>query len=178
MDDITFEPFPKLPRWKRDVIITEKLDGTNAQVIVTRDGRVGAASRNRLITPEEDNFGFAAWVQANADELRKLGPGRHFGEWYGRGIQRGYGLDTRRFALFNAGRWRAHELPTDVVEVVPVLYSSHDHNVVAYAMEELRLNGSLAVPGYMNPEGIVIYHTASRQSYKMTFEHDEGKWNA
>ena len=34
-----------------------------------------------------------------------LVPGRHFGEWWGSGIQRGYGLDEKTFSLFNAYRW-------------------------------------------------------------------------
>lgn len=84
-----FEGFPKTSRYSRGCIITEKLDGTNAQVFVTDDGRLYAGSRNRWITPEDDNYGFAKWVRANAEELKLLGPGRHFGEWWGNGIQRG-----------------------------------------------------------------------------------------
>lgn len=77
------KPFPKIPRYLRDVVVTEKLDGTNGLVYVSDDGVVTAGSRNRWITPESktsDNFGFAAWVAANADELAKLGPGFHYGE--------------------------------------------------------------------------------------------------
>ena len=53
---IEFREFPKIPRMFRECVITEKIDGTNAQVIVTEDGRVAAASRSRLITPESDNL--------------------------------------------------------------------------------------------------------------------------
>jgi len=176
--NITFEPFPKLARYFREVVITEKLDGTNAQIIITDDGDIGAASRTRLITPEDDNFGFARWVQGNKDELLKLGPGRHFGEWYGQAIQRGYGLKEKRFALFNVGRWNKDTLPTPLVEVVPTLLVSADTEAVALAMAKLKDEGSKAVPGYMNPEGVVVYHTASRQMYKATFDNDEGKWSA
>ncbi len=102
----TFEGFPKIPRLFRDIIITEKIDGTNAQVLVTKGRQVFAGSRRRWLTPGNDNFGFAAWVQENTDELQQLGPGRHYGEWWGRGINRGYGLDERRFSLFNVTRWR------------------------------------------------------------------------
>lgn len=178
MDDITFEPFPKLSRISRSVIITEKLDGTNAQVIVTNDGRVGAASRNRLIRVGDDNYGFAAWVEENKDELVKLGPGRHFGEWYGKGIQRGYGLANRRFALFNTGRWST-DRPA-CCDVVPVLKVTDQGFVnVDEVMHDLWSGGSVAVPGYRNPEGIVLFHTASGTLYKKTFEHDsQGKWAA
>jgi hypothetical protein len=87
------------------MIVTEKLDGTNAQVHITDDGRIFAGSRNRWITPDADNFGFARWVAEHEEELRALGPGSHYGEWWGSGIQRRYGLDEKRFSLFNVGRW-------------------------------------------------------------------------
>lgn len=178
MDEITFAPFPKLSRISRSVIITEKLDGTNAQVIVTNDGRVGAASRNRLISVDDDNYGFAAWVEANKDELVKLGPGRHFGEWYGKGIQRNYGLSERRFALFNGGQWGDAAIRPACCDVVPVLKVTDQGFVnIEEVMEELWSKGSVAVPGYMNPEGIVLFHSASKTLYKKTFEHDgQGKW--
>ncbi|HLE80817.1 MAG TPA: RNA ligase family protein, partial [Dehalococcoidia bacterium] len=99
-----FQEFGKIYRLSRDCIITEKIDGTNAQVVVLEDGRVLAGSRNRWITPEADNFGFARWVKEHEEELRSLGPGRHYGEWWGSGIQRGYGLKEKRFSLFNVSR--------------------------------------------------------------------------
>src|SRR5690606_32927913 len=116
-----FVDFPKMARWSRDVIVTEKIDGTNAQVCIGEDGSIRAGSRTRWITPEADNFGFARWVEENKEELLKLGPGRHFGEWWGKGIQRGYGVADRRFSLFNALRWNADNLPS-CVGVVPTLY--------------------------------------------------------
>lgn len=102
-----FVGFPKIARLNREIVVTEKIDGTNAQVEITEDGIVRAGSRNRYITPEGDNHGFAAWVRDNADDLRRLGPGRHFGEWWGSGIQSGYGLPKgeKRFSLFNVSRW-------------------------------------------------------------------------
>jgi hypothetical protein len=36
----------------------------------------------------------------------------------------------------------------------------------------LRGNGSKAVPGFMNPEGIIAYHTASKQNFKVLIEND------
>jgi hypothetical protein len=58
-----FQPFPKLARLSREMTITEKIDGTNAQVFVTEEGQVFAGSRTRWVTPENDNYGFAAWVK-------------------------------------------------------------------------------------------------------------------
>lgn len=169
-----FRPFPKIPRMNRDIIITEKIDGTNAQVVVTLEGDVYAGSRRRWITPDDDNFGFAAWVAEHADELRQLGPGQHFGEWYGRGIQRGYGLENRYFALFNPVRYGFPHTPPACCEVAPVLYQGpfESHEVDA-AVEKLRVGGSFLVPGYMRPEGIVVYHTAARTMFKRLIENDD-----
>jgi hypothetical protein len=100
-----FQEFPKMPRRSRDVVITEKIDGTNACVFIGEDGEFLAGSRTRWITPEDDNFGFSRWAHENKDDLLTLGPGRHFGEWWGSGIQRKYGLTEKRFSLFNTSRW-------------------------------------------------------------------------
>ena len=78
-----FIPFPKIARLSRLAIVSEKIDGTNAQVLITEDGDIFAGSRSRWITPEDDNYGFARWVEGNKDTLLKLGPGRHMGEWWG-----------------------------------------------------------------------------------------------
>lgn len=177
MNELEFLPMPKLARWNKRVVVTEKVDGTNAQVCVAEDGRVLAGSRNRWITPEADNFGFARWVAANEDELRKLGPGRHYGEWYGAGIQRNYGLSDKRFALFNAGRWSGDERPA-CCQVVPVLYDGPMEGLsVSTVMERLRHLGSVIVPGFSDPEGIVIWCEANGAQFKKTFEADAGKWS-
>lgn len=171
-----FQSFPKLSRLSRGMIVTEKIDGTNAQVCISPEGEVRAGSRNRWITPESDNYGFAAWVKENETELRLLGPGRHFGEWWGRGIQRTYGLTERRFSLFNADHYMrmfGGDLP-GCISVVPVL-SRHDFdsNEIGRVLDVLKTNGSKAAPGFMRPEGVVIYHTAAGVSYKKTIEADD-----
>lgn len=169
-----FRPFPKIGRLRRDMIITEKIDGTNASVYVPEnDGPLMAGSRNRWITPEKDNFGFAAWVRDNEEHLRLLGPGLHFGEWWGLGIQRGYGQDRKRFSLFNVDRW--YDERPECCDVVPVLarHGELDSRVIAEAMEGLSTNGSAAAPGFMRPEGVVVFHPQSRQSFKWTFEKDD-----
>ena len=43
-----------------------KLDGTNAGVQLTTDGKIAAQSRSNVITSEHDNLGFAAWVEQNS----------------------------------------------------------------------------------------------------------------
>ncbi len=167
-----FKEFPKMPRLSREVIVTEKIDGTNAQVCITEDGRILAGSRTRWITPEADNFGFAAWVRDNADDLAKLGPGIHFGEWWGAGIQRRYGLAEKRFSLFNVARW-GDSRPA-CCDVVPVLYRGlFCTSVVEQCISDLRQNGSRAAPGFMRPEGVVVFHVAGNVGFKKTLEKDE-----
>lgn len=170
-----FEAFPKIPRLRRGCVITEKIDGTNAQVHITDDGLLLAGSRSRYITVKDDNYGFARWCEANREELLKLGPGRHFGEWWGSGCQRGYGLTNgeKQFSLFNVGRWATETLPS-CVGLVPVLYTGpFSSDIVDSIIEDLRANGSKASPGFMKPEGIIVYHAAARSMFKVTVEKDE-----
>jgi hypothetical protein len=104
---VPFESFPKIGRLSRNCTITEKIDGTNAQIYIGEDGEFLTGSRNRWVTPgKQDNYGFSRWAHEHKDELMTLGPGRHFGEWWGLGIQRGYGLQEKRFSLFATHRWR------------------------------------------------------------------------
>lgn len=172
--EIPFVEFPKIARLKRGCVITEKIDGTNAQIRIEEDGRMFVGSRSRWIRPGDDNYGFAAWVQANEEELRKLGPGSHFGEWWGAGIQRRYGLTEKRFSLFNTARWADEATRPACCHVVPILYTGDfATDAVDAALESLKTNGSVAAPGFMKPEGVVIYHTAIRQLFKRTIEKDE-----
>lgn len=167
-----FIAFPKMPRLTREIIVTEKLDGTNAQILVGEDGTVLAGSRTRWITPDADNYGFARWVQDHADDLRQLGVGRHFGEWWGAGIQRRYGLTEKRFSLFNTARWSS-ERPA-CCHVVPVLYQGpFDTACVEDAIADLRMGGSVAAPGFMDPEGVVVFHIAGNVGFKKTLHKDE-----
>jgi hypothetical protein len=198
---MNFEPFPKIGRLQRGICITEKIDGTNAQISLTpwtdacndavnADGgndvvatsrehslvmRVG--SRTRWITPGKatDNFGFAGWCKDNASELFNLGEGRHFGEWWGGSIQRGYGIGEKRFSLFNVNRWAdgRDERPS-CCGVVPILYRGlFDQMQISDALASLALDGSRAAPGFMQPEGIVVYHEATKTLFKQTLKDDE-----
>lgn len=210
-----FTGFPKISRLFRPIIITEKIDGTNAAVVVSEDTPfddgddqevvgpgivintdydgwqpvyVYAQSRKRVISPEDDNFGFAAWVREHARELAVgLGPGIHFGEWWGAGIQRKYGLDERRFSLFNVSRWGDEEEMNGFGEiikttdrpacchVVPVLAELEEFDTAAIRSALLVLDtfGSIAASGFMDPEGIVTYHKHSNSLFKTTIKDDE-----
>jgi len=187
-----FVGFPKMARLSREIIVTEKIDGTNAQVCIGEDDSIFAGSRTRWITPQDDNYGFAAWVEAHHNELLTLGPGRHFGEWWGAGIQRGYGLKEKRFSLFNVQRWAIYgtqpqriatanpsiekwqDMLPECCGLVPILYrGKFCTQEIEKKIELLRTNGSMAVPGFMKPEGIVVFHVAGSVGFKKTLENDE-----
>lgn len=206
--EIEFVPWPKIPRLRRGMVITEKIDGTNAAVgVISLDEefaesivRLGAPtpakyvriselgpvlvyaqSRTRVISPDADNFGFASWTHENAAYLaHDLGPGIHFGEWWGSGIQRRYGLDHKRFSLFNTHRWgnqadgTAVPFLTPGLGVVPVITEhTFSETEITKALDLLREQGSLAAPGFMQPEGIVVYLSAARQMFKVLLDNDE-----
>lgn len=168
-----FEPFNKIARLSREMYITEKIDGTNATIVITDSFEMYIASRNRWISMEDDNMGFAKWCYANHGKLMKLGVGWHRGEWWGQGIQRGYGLKEKRFSLFNVARWNDENVPA-CCHVVPLLYRGiFDTQEIAYQLAVLATQGSMAAPGFMNPEGVVVFHTTSGQYFKKTIKNDE-----
>lgn len=197
---MSYPAFPKIPRYFRDITITEKLDGTNALIEITHltsnltdnllpepppPGAVvwgsfmlRAGSRSRWLSPgsNTDNFGFAAWVAANAEELTKLGPGHHYGEWWGRGIQRSYGLKERRFSLFNVSRWDDLLVRPTCCHVVPTLYTGPlAEDAIRNTLYNLKTSGSVAAPGFPNPEGLVIFHAAANIPFKVTLDGDSAK---
>jgi hypothetical protein len=177
MDNLpAFEAFPSIARLSRQCVISEKIDGTNSQVCVLEDGRVIAGSRSRWLTLENDNYGFARWVAEHEEELRTgLGVGRHFGEWWGSGIQRRYGLKEKRFSLFNSSRWVDGVRP-ECCHVVPVLYSGiFSSTAVDDVLAKLAAEGSCAAPGFMDPEGVVVYVVAAKAMFKKTLKGDEHK---
>lgn len=174
METIPFKEFPKMPRLSREMIITEKIDGTNASIYITPDGQFFTGSRTRWITPQDDNYGFSKWAHTNKEELMQLGEGHHFGEWWGNGIQRGYGLQNgdKRFSLFNVARWEL-ERPS-CCDVVPVLHKGMFYtDAIESALAILKENGSVAAKGFMRPEGIVVFHVAAGIGFKKTIDKDE-----
>lgn len=213
-----FVGFPKVPRLSRQVVVTEKIDGTNASVFIqkltqTEDGSsalvlpedqatmvatcyapdgsaygIWAGSRTRWVTPKSDNYGFAAWVEDHHLELAGLGPGHHFGEWWGKDIQRNYGLNERRFSLFNVSRWldgwvkaqpkEGQSYAPACCSVVPVLAELpfFDSIAIDFVLDGLNAMGSVAAPGFKEAEGIMVYHSAANMLFKKTIRGDvEGK---
>lgn len=203
-----FKAWPSIPRMSKErAIVTEKLDGSNSAVrirpwnifedsanavnTVEVDGtlyNLWAQSRKRFlgITKDTDNFGFGGWVFDNSEKLVKiLGPGDHYGEWWGSGIQRGYGLSEKRFSLFNAPRWMELIKPTEATTeipnlyTVPLLYSGQFYDLnVGELRQDLINNGSKVVPGFKS-EGMVVYLREVNASYKVLLENDDiHKWES
>lgn len=128
--------------------------------------RVWLQNRSREVTPDQhDVHGVAAWARAHAAQLvETLGPGIHFGEWWGYKICRGYGLGPgdRRFSLFNTARWGfidGTQVPS--LYAAPVLWEGNlmeGWATIRNEMDALLEGGSVAAPGYRHPEGVVLYH--------------------
>lgn len=166
---MNFIKWPKIPRLENEVFhISEKIDGTNACIVITEEGKVGAQSRTRLITPDDDNYGFARWVNENQDTLfEELGYGHHFGEWWGQGIQRGYDLKEKRFSLFNPTK------QSSICHNVPMIKSCIQEDLTSainVLTTILQTEGSFAAPGYMRPEGLVVYGEQSHVYWKVILD--------
>ena len=111
---------------------TVKLHGTNAGVAFLKDG-VKFQSRTRYITPEDDNYGFAAFATDKLYALElfaRYTRALHtlpedaevilFGEWIGPGINKGCVIHTfplRQFVIFSA----VHVLGEDEYVALPAL---------------------------------------------------------
>jgi hypothetical protein len=214
---IQFEGWPKTPRLSAGgVTITEKIDGTNACIIIMPEDRpldevreageftnvigavydskiskvflLGAQSRKRLIHQSDDNAGFAAWVGNNLWDLYDLlGPGRHFGEWWGQGIQRRYGMDRKVFSLFNTHKWGKvaaergdwFDLARNInMTMVPTLYQGKfSDGAIETSLSILRHNGSMAAAEWglhsQKAEGVIIRHSSLGGNLKAFIENDE-----
>ena len=200
--------YPKIPRLEKLLwSITEKIDGTNGIIQITpriscppelgvavahvsfptetwdRHYAILAGSRSRWLQPGKttDNYGFAAWVQENAEQLvHLLGEGTHYGEWWGKGIQRGYDQQEKRFSLFSP--WVYPDIPEAghpdaggcIISKVPLL-DTWAGMVPNFAVENtvsrLRRGGSCAAPDFSNPEGLVL--TIGNQNHKVIINYGD-----
>ena len=197
-----FKAFPKIENIRKmEMVITQKIHGTNAQIYIQErlfnldfdksigthvnpnvflvDGKyyeLRCGSRSRWIYPGDDNYGFAAFVHQHKEEfIRKLGPGQHFGEWAGPGVNSGEGLTQKLFVLFDWWKYPAErELPPQTT-VVPVLYKGEfSLEAIEQTMNDLKTQGSKLVPGFMRPEGVVISVLGTR--LKKVFDAEETQW--
>ncbi len=158
--------------------ITEKIDGTNAQILIEQDGGelkvTCVGSRKRQIFPNgtqlgppdvppckgRDNAGFAAWVAENEVGLVQfLGEGRHYGEWAGPGIQKNpLGLTEKYFFVFNTHRnppekfeALGHLVPN--LRAVPILFEGpFDMHTIDMTMRQLIMTGSAVAEANKGPD--------------------------
>lgn len=95
---------------------TVKLHGTNSGVVHTSSGDIVCQSRSRVISPEVDNAGFAAFIEKNKEtvleicneirESRDISKDKKlviYGEWIGPGIQKGMAINNlskRQWVIF------------------------------------------------------------------------------
>lgn len=190
-----FKAYKKTPRVdKLTFTISEKIDGTNAVLYVhhphfgevlngtEKPPFILAGSRSKWLLqepgkPNDDNHGFGRWVKDNEEELMKLPQGYHYGEWYGKGINRAYGLKDRRFMLFNFNRYvklkEENQLPS-VVELETVLADNvsfeHLNQIGAQVAARLIQGGSVHVPGFRSTEGIILRQAHSDIVHKHVWE--------
>ncbi len=146
--------------------IFPKLDGTNA--VVWYDGfKVRCGSRNREISVDSDNAGFAKFVESNASlQLLAMSlPGYHiYGEWLVPHTIKNYRDDAwRRFYIFDVQRsdgtfvnydeW-APLIPGELDMIVPIYIVTNPtyEDIQRYAAENFHLIDDKTSPG----EGVVI----------------------
>jgi hypothetical protein len=178
-----FAKWPSIQRLSSEICwITEKIDGTNGVIYVPDDASspIIAGSRERWLSNEDgtppikgqDNYGFAAWVYDRRESLRRLGPGTHYGEFHGAGIQRKYCLPDKRFASFEY--WRS-DIAIPGVCVVPILYTGEPYEgVIKNTVDALIDGGSRLYPGFMKPEGVVVtYKNMNHCKFKRLCENDK-----
>lgn len=126
-----------------------KLHGTNSAIQWTPEGDIVCQSRSNIITPENDNAGFARWVKENEAELKKFSFNSGFivyGEWCGPGIQKGVAISqipNRVFAIFAL---RPMNSNNDTLLVEP--------SQIAQFIGDLKVPGMHILPWYGSPINI------------------------
>jgi hypothetical protein len=148
--------------------------GNPYSFVWTQETILMAGSQNRWLTPDDDNFGFANFVEENKiDLIDALGEGTHYGEWAGPDIKNGEGLKEKTLFLFDWWKYdNKLEKFNGRVKTVPLLYSGKlDLSMADSIMETLKNKGSFAAEGFMDPEGIVISFAGLR--FKKVFREDK-----
>lgn len=103
---------------------TVKLHGTNAGVAYNKVDGLWAQSRENIITIEKDNMGFAAFVEKNKEEFTIIHSRCRllndvpdnvttvlFGEWAGKGIQKGVAISNIDKSFFIFGMAIDYDTP-------------------------------------------------------------------
>lgn len=145
-----------------EVYIFPKLDGTNASVWLdyTETGPVvRCGSRNRVLTADNDNAGFYAWVQENADMFHEIFDAQPtwtiYGEWLVPHTMKTYRAEAwRNFFVFDV-----REIHPDGIRQRWVPYLEMVEGLLAHALshDRLRTIPPLAVVKHPSPEDIQRY---------------------
>jgi hypothetical protein len=121
-----------------------KLHGTNAAVVLGLDGEVYTQSRERVLSIESDNAGFAIWMEQHKEYFKKIlktfismtdttNTVQIYGEWCGGNIQKGVGLSKlpKMFVIFGVRISENAEsqnwIDIDVLRTVMNLYGKPDN---------------------------------------------------
>lgn len=147
------EPFEAKFKYRGKI----KLDGTNAAIRL-KGGTYACQSRGRIITPEDDNYGFAQWAKDNEDwvmshvktldevsELNEPYDMTIYGEWAGPGVQRRTSIskiDRRVFCVFAV---RNHMRGTIIIdpEMIEMITGDHDDvYTIPWATDEIEVDWS------------------------------------
>jgi len=137
-----FDPYAKLPTLRFEG--TVKLHGTNAAVGMSYMGDIWCQSRSNIITPQDDNAGFAMFIEANKFVMKSLMMQAYlkskdpfadvmvFGEWCGGNIQKGVAITglPKMFVIFGialvgADEQKQYFTRTEVEALTVGLNSSH-----------------------------------------------------
>ena len=164
-----FEAFAKIPRFSGTSPSARR---STAPMHRFSSQKTGPSAGSRSVDhPEVRQLRVCGVGRRARERAARFRPGRHFGEWYGRGIQRGHGLQDRRFALFNRT-----DGPRSARRAAASFQSSQRER---WALTLCRNASKRCVrrksrrPGFTRPEGIVIYHHASGGMFKVLLENDE-----
>lgn len=133
-----FDPLKPLPILELEG--TTKLHGTNGAIGYNKsEDALWFQSRERIITPLDDNAGFARTYTDKKNEILKLLPvcdSAHdvaiFGEWCGQGIQKGVAISSlsKRFIVFGVninGEWQPRSVISNIRNHEIGIYNIYDY---------------------------------------------------
>lgn len=155
---------PSLPKPTLKFKGTVKLHGTNAGVSFNKESGMWAQSRENIITPEHDNAGFAFFAHSHETEFLRLflevatkedidinkNTISIYGEWVGKGIQKGVGISNIEKSFFIFG-----------VKITPHTGTE----------EELKANPSYWVESsYLQNTDVRIYNIEDFQTYEIEID--------
>jgi hypothetical protein len=185
-EEIQHLSFPKIQRLENlEVIVTEKLDGTNAVIYkeTEEDGtiRFKFGSRNRWLGGHDEkgkiieNHGFFQFCSDNLEYLMKLSDGYHYGEFIGPGINRGYFRDKKMLFLFDTRLEEAanNGLFGPDIRTVPVLAENISLIEVMMYMKDIKdENPELmsTINEQVKMEGVMLYIPRLNQRIKVIFD--------